>query len=184
MAKLSDRACATTKPKEIGDVLLGDGDGLWLQIRLGGSRSWFIDYVVKGQRRKVTIGNYHPKGGNSQDLNTLLDGGLITLAQARSIASEWKQLRRAGRDPIAEWDIRKAAEKAQHEADMAQPTVAEAVERFFKKNIEGKRSACHVKYRLDRLASSSLGNKKIREVKRIVFWRIATGRGNRGKLPR
>ena len=166
MAKLTDRACATTKPKPTGNILLGDGNGLWLVIHSGGTRSWMIDYLVKGQRRKLTIGNYDSKGGKSQDLNGLLDGGTLSLAQARLIAAEWKQLRRAGRDPAAEREELKAAEQAKHEAELAQPTVAEATERFFQKNIVGKRSAHHVKYRLDRLSMSSLGNKKIRDVTR------------------
>lgn len=166
MAKLTDRACATTKPKPTGNILLGDGDGLWLVINSGGTRSWMIDYLVKAQRRKLTIGNYDSKGGKAQDLNGLLDGGTLSLAQARLIAAEWKQLRRAGRDPVAERVELKAVEQAKLEAELAQPTVAEAINLFFQKNIVGKRSAKQVKYRLDRLTSSPIGNKKIRDVTR------------------
>lgn len=169
MAKLTDRACATTKPKQAGNILLGDGYGLWLIIQPGGTRSWMIDYVVKGKRRKVTIGNYDPRGGKSNEINPLLNGGALSLAQARLVAAEWKQLRRAGRDPAAEREEFIAAEQAKLDAELAQPTVTEAVERFFKKNIEGKRSAKHVKYRLDRLSSSSIGNKKMRDVTRQDF---------------
>jgi integrase len=179
MAKLTDRACATTKPKPTGNILLGDGYGLWLVIQPGGTRSWMIDYLVKGKRRKVTIGNYDGKGGKSQDLNDLLDGGILSLAQARLVAAEWKQLRRAGHNPAAEREELKAAEQAKLEAELAQPTVAEAAERFFKKNVVGKRSANQIKYRLDRLSSSSIGNKKIRDVTRqniiAVFEKIAEG---------
>ena len=64
MAKLTDRACATTKPKPAGSVLLGDGNCLWLVINPGGSRSWLIDYLINGQRRKLIIGNYDSNGGN------------------------------------------------------------------------------------------------------------------------
>jgi hypothetical protein len=179
MAKLTDRACATIKPKLTDKILLGDGNGLWLVIHPGGTRSWMIDYLVKGKRRKLTIGNYDPKGGKSQDLNGLVDGGILSLAQARLIAAEWKQLRRAGRDPAAEREKLKAAEQAKLEAELAQPTVAEAAERFFQKNIVGKRSAHHVKYRLDRLSTSSLGNKKIRDITRqnviAVIEKVAEG---------
>lgn len=188
MAKLTDRACVTTKPKPTGNILLGDGNGLWLIINSGGTRSWMIDYVVKAQRRKLIIGNYDSKGGGSQDLKGLLDGGTLSLAQARAIAAEWKQLRRAGRDPAAEREEMKAAEQVKLVDEKAQPTVAEAAERFFQKNIVGKRSAHHVKYRLDRLASSTIGNKKIRDVTRkniiTVFEKIAEGQkeGKTAKL--
>lgn len=188
MAKLTDRACATTKPKPTGNILLGDGYGLWLVIHSGGTRSWMIDYLVQGKRRKVTIGNYDPSGGKSHEINALLDGGVMSLAQARLVAAEWKQLRRAGRDPAAEREEIKAAEQKQLDDEKAQPTVAEAAALFFKKNIEGKRSANHVKYRLDRLSSSSIGNKKIREVTRqniiSVFEKIAEGQkeGKTAKL--
>lgn len=188
MAKLTDRACATTKPKPTGNLLLGDGYGLWLVIHSGGTRSWMIDYVVQGTRRKVTIGNYDANGGKTHEINALLDGGVMSLAQARLIAAEWKQLRRAGRDPVAEREEIKAAEQKKLDDELAQPTVAEAAALFFKKNIEGKRSASHVKYRLDRLSTSSIGNKKIREVTRqniiSVFENIAEGQkeGRTAKL--
>lgn len=188
MAKLTDRACATTKPKSKGNILLGDGYGLWLVIHSGGTRSWMIDYLVQGTRRKITIGNYDSSGGKSHEISALLDGGVMSLAQARLIASEWKQLRRAGRDPIAEREALKAVVQAAQDAELAQPTVAETAKRFFKKNIEGKRSANHVQYRLNRLATSSIGNMKIREVTRQnvinVFEKIAEGQkdGKTAKL--
>jgi integrase len=188
MAKLTDRACATTKPKPTGNILLGDGYGLWLVIHSGGTRTWMIDYLVKGKRQKINLGNYDSKGGDSQDLKGLLDGGILSLAQARLVAAEWKQLRRAGRDPAAEREELKAAERARFDAELAQPTVAEAAKRFFEKNVEGKRSAKQVKYRLDRLAASSIGNKKIRDVTRqnviAVFEKIAEGQkeGKTAKL--
>ena len=59
MAKLTDRACATTKPHPQKDLHLGDGDGLYLRIRPGGTRAWVVDYKVNGNRRKITFGNYH-----------------------------------------------------------------------------------------------------------------------------
>ncbi len=119
MAKLTDRVCAATKSNPSANIVLGDGDGLSLRIRPGGARVWIIDYVPLGPRRNITIRNYHPKGGNSQDLNSLIDGGFLSLAQARLIAAEWKQFRRTGRDPGAEWEARKEAERAQLAADSA-----------------------------------------------------------------
>lgn len=166
MAKLTDRSCATTKPDPSGTILLGDGNGLSLHIRPGGTRSWVIDYLVQGKRRKVSIGIYNSGGTSSQDIDTLLDKGLLSLAQARLIAAYWKELRRTGRDPGAEWDERRAAESARREAELAQPTVCDAASHFYEKIIAGKSSAKQVKYRLDKISSSSLGVKKIRDVSR------------------
>lgn len=180
MAKLTDRACATTKTHLSKNVPLGDGNGLWLIIQPGGTRSWMIDYVIKGTRRKQNIGNYDPKGGKSQDVNGLLDAGTLSLAQARLIAADWKQLRRAGRDPALERREIKVAEQAKAEIELAQPTVREAASQFFQKHILGKRSADDIKYRLDRLSLSSLGDMKIRDVSRknviAVLEKVAEGR--------
>lgn len=168
MAKLTDRACATTKPHPQKDLHLGDGDGLYLRIRPGGTRAWVVDYVVNGDRRKITFGNYHSAGGKGQNIEELLEGGRLSLAQARLVAAEWKALRRVGRDPGHEWQEAKAAKKAAEEAESAQPTLRQAINRFMTQHMEGKKSAPDIRYRLDRLAAH-LGDKKIGEVTRKEF---------------
>lgn len=179
MAKLTDRACANTKQKPDGDVLLGDGNGLYLRIRPGGSRVWIVDYLVKGKRRKVSIGNYHPSGSKSQTINGMLAAGILSLAEARLIAAEWKQLRRAGRDPAAEWEIASDADTKAREAEAAQPTMSSVVELFMAQHMNGKKSADAVSYRLTRLANI-IGDKKIREVTKpeviAALEKIAEGR--------
>ena len=63
MPTLTDAKCRTTKSAPNADVLLGDGNGLYLRVRPGGTRVWIIDYQVAGNRRKINVGNYDPKGG-------------------------------------------------------------------------------------------------------------------------
>ena len=99
MPRLTDAMCRNTKHKPDGDVLLGDGNGLYLRIRPGGARVWFIDYVVSGKRRKVNIGNYDPRGSTAETVDELVAGGPLSLAQARYVAEAWKARRRDGRDP-------------------------------------------------------------------------------------
>src|SRR5437762_3558679 len=99
MPKLTDATCKTTKPRDSGDILLGDGNGLYLRIRPGGTRVWVVDYLVRGTRRKINIGNYDSKGGKSENVDGLLDGGRLSLAQARFVAHAWKAIRREGHDP-------------------------------------------------------------------------------------
>src|SRR6266404_6501715 len=109
MAKLTDATCKAAKPRANGDVLLGDGNGLYLRVRPGGTKVWVVDYLVRGTRRKVNIGNYDPKGGKSENVGGLLDGGRLSLAQARFVAAAWKELRREGCDPAADREATKAA---------------------------------------------------------------------------
>ena len=130
MPKLTDATCKTIKPHASGDVLLGDGNGLYLRVRPGGTRVWFVDYLVRGKRRKVNIGNYDPKGGESENVDGLVNGGRLSLAQARFIAAAWKALRREGRDPAGDREAAKAAAEAAQAAAAAQPTVREAADRF------------------------------------------------------
>ena len=90
MAKLTDATRNATKLRASGDVMPGDGNRLHLRIRAGGTRVWVIDYLARGTRRKVNIGNYDPKGGKSENVDGLLDGGLLSLAQARFVADTGK----------------------------------------------------------------------------------------------
>ena len=57
MSKLSATACFNTKPDRTSrDRILGDGDGLFLRTRPKGTRTWLIEYLFEGVRRKYTIG--------------------------------------------------------------------------------------------------------------------------------
>jgi integrase len=178
MAKLTDATCKATRPRASGDVMLGDGNGLYLRIRPGGTRVWIIDYLARGTRRKVNIGNYDAKGGKSENVDGLLDGGLLSLAQARFVADTWKVQRRAGRDPAANRESAKAVLQAQQAAEAAQPTVREAAERFLAQHIDGKKSAPAIRYRLDRLVAL-IGDKLIRDVDRqdviLALEKVAAG---------
>ena len=152
--------------------MLGDGDGLFLRVRAHGTRTWMIEYLFEGARRKYTIGVLDKVGATGESISSWLDHGRLTLAQARAIAGQWKADRQAGRDPIAElkaWrDAREAAEQAKRMAiahEAAQPTVREAVVLFASKQLAGKKSAAAMRYRLDRLVKE-VGDRKLRELTR------------------
>jgi integrase len=179
MPKLTDALCRNTKHKPNGDVLLGDGDGLYLRIRPGGTRVWIIDYVVNGKRRKISIGDYDPRGGSAETVDALVAGARLSLAQARYVAGAWKALRRDGRDPAAERDAAKAAAGLAASAEAAQPTIREAIDRFMVQHIEGKKCARAIRYRFDRLMGT-MGDMKIRDARRqdmiAALEKIAAGR--------
>lgn len=172
MAKLAAVTCETVKPNKARDRLVGDGDGLFLRIRPNGTKTWVIEYDFKGERRKYTVGLYVPTGAPGASIGQWLRHGRLSLTQARAIAGEWKAARRAGHDPVIEWEAQLEAERAEEvaranaiAAEENQPTVRDAVEQFMAKIIDGKKSAPAIRYRLDRLAAF-IGDKKIRDVTR------------------
>jgi len=110
--------------------------------------SWLVEYEFKAQRRKYIIGVYDTRGATGASVSEWLKHGRLSVAQARAIAGHWKLDRRAGRDPLVEWEIRLAKEKAEEAAvrqaaveEAQQPLVRDVVEQFLTKQILGKKSA-------------------------------------------
>ena len=81
MSKLSARRVDTLK--EPG--FYGDGDGLYLSVKPSGSKSWILRTVVHGKRRDLGVG----------------PSDLVSLAEARDKAREWRKVAREGGDPHA-----------------------------------------------------------------------------------
>lgn len=187
MAKLTARACETSKCESTGkDRSLSDGDGLYLRVRPNGTKSWLVEYEFQARRRKYTIGVFDTPGAPGESVSEWLKHGRLSLAQARAIAGHWKLDRRTGRDPVAEWEMRLAKEKADEAAarqaavaEAQQPLVGDVVEHFLTKHIRGKKSAPAIQYRLRRL-TQLLGNRRIREIRRqdviAALEKIAEGR--------
>ncbi len=68
----------------------GDGDGLYLRVAEGGSKQWLFRYIREGRERQMGLGPVgEPPAG-------------ISLAMARTMASEARGLLRQGRDPLIE----------------------------------------------------------------------------------
>lgn len=155
---LTDRACTATRPAPDKDKYLSAGNALSLRIRPNGTRTWVVDYLHQGRRKKITIGEYSPDGSNADGVDALLTTGILSLAQARLIAENWKQIRRAGRDPGAEWEARKAAT-----TQTSNPTVNAVIDNFDDTYVKGKKSAHCIRYRLN-LIRSKLGARAISEV--------------------
>lgn len=79
-----------------------DGNGLYLVIEPLGSKRWILRTVVQGRRRDIGLGGL----------------SLVTLAEARAKALEFRKIARDGRDPLAE----------RRKARTVVPTFAEAAE--------------------------------------------------------
>lgn len=72
--------------------LYGDGDGLYLSVAKGGSKSWIYRYQVNGRRRDLGLGGYPA----------------VSLAKARSRRDDARQQVRQGIDPLEARDLARA----------------------------------------------------------------------------
>ena len=79
--KLTARFAATVKKPGRH----GDGNGLYLMVKPGGSKSWVLRTFVRGRRCDMGLGGYP----------------MVPLAEARAAAFENRKLARAGGDPLA-----------------------------------------------------------------------------------
>ena len=77
--RLTERVCQQARPGKYGD-----GMGLYLHVRPGGSRAFFHRIVVNGRRVDIGIGPFP----------------VVTLAQARAAVLENHRLKRQGLDPL------------------------------------------------------------------------------------
>jgi integrase len=96
--KLSDRQ---VKNAPIGK--LNDGGGLWLIKRKDGGAQWIYRFSLFGKRPEMGLGSYP----------------LVSLADARTVVSEWRKLVVQGINPIKE------RERQRRAAAKARPTLAE-----------------------------------------------------------
>lgn len=104
-SKLTDIECkAATRAGK-----LGDGGGLYLDVKPSGAKSWAFIWKVKGKRREMGLGAYPA----------------VTLAKARKLANAHREAVAEGRNPIAE---------RQKEAE---PTFAECADMFLA-SMEGQ----------------------------------------------
>lgn len=77
-----------------------DGNGLYLVVDPSGAKRWLLRTVVHGRRRDIGLGGLK----------------LVSLAEARDLAVQYRRIARAGGDPLA----------ARRKARIAIPTFAEA----------------------------------------------------------
>lgn len=101
-----------------------DGDGLYLQVAPGGSRSWIYRYQRKGRRREMGLGP--------------IDA--ISLAEAREKVIAARRVLAAGADPI---DERRAERSKAEVASVNLVTFKEAAERYIAAHKAGWRNPKH-----------------------------------------
>lgn len=152
MSKLTDTQCRTAKRRE-KDYKLADGNGLYLLVKVRGSKLWKWKYRFNGVERKLSLGAY-PE---------------VTLKQAREAVMEQRSLLATNVDPSTEKRLKRL------KAEIATATTFKAVgeEYISKMEKEGRAPATTIKARwMLGLLSSSLGTRPISEIKPLEVLRV------------
>ena len=117
-----------------------DGNGLYLEVKPSGTRSWIQRIVVRGRRRELRLGGFP----------------LVSLKEARAMALANRKVARAGGGPLAD---RRRVEGV--------PTFAEAAERVWAGKHAGWRHPRHARdwlASLRRYAFPRIGGMAVRDV--------------------
>ena len=85
----------------------GDGKGLYLLVKDSGARSWMLRVQADGKRRDLGLGTAETKprdkeGAEAAAAIPLINRRSLTLAEARAKADVYREMVKAGIDPIAE----------------------------------------------------------------------------------
>ena len=98
--RLSELKIKAAKPLE-KDYVLVDGDGLQMRVRINGSRLWNFNYYHPVTKKRINMGlGAYPE---------------LSLAQARKMTVEARELLATGIDPKEQRDTLKQAKKAETE---------------------------------------------------------------------
>jgi integrase len=107
-----------------GPAVLHDGGGLYLRVSPTGSKAWVFRFQLDGKRRDMGLGPFPD----------------ISLAEARRRASDHRNQRRDGIDPL---EAKTAQRRAQRLANAKGRTFRECAVEFIEKNKAGWRNAKH-----------------------------------------
>lgn len=111
-------------------VRFGDGDGLYLQVASGDTKSWLFRYTLNGKAREMGLGAVgDPPDG-------------VPLAKARVLASEARAKLRSGIDPIGNRQAEREA-KAKAEVEATERTFKTATAALLESKQAGWRNAKH-----------------------------------------
>ncbi|MEQ1969770.1 integrase arm-type DNA-binding domain-containing protein, partial [Xenorhabdus nematophila] len=143
--KLTARQVETVKPQE-KDFKLSDGGGLYLLVKVNGSKYWRLKYRIAGKEKLLAIGTFP----------------LVTLAEARRKRDEAKKLIAEGIDPNQDKKQKKLA---------AQGEISNTFESIAREWYEGRKDRWSVGYREDMMDAFEkdvfpyIGHRPIAEIK-------------------
>jgi Arm DNA-binding domain len=133
MGKLTAAAVRAAKhdpAKGERPIRVGGGDGLYLQVAAGNTKSWLFRFMLRGKSREMGLGavGEAPNG--------------VSLAKARIIAAEARALLRDGKDPLAERHTARLA-RQQAQTETSERTFRVAAKALVDSKRSGWRSAKH-----------------------------------------
>ena len=151
-------------------VRFGDGDGLYLQVAPGDTKSWLLRYTLAGKAREMGLG---PAGDPPHG---------VTLAKARILAGEARAKLRQSIDPIDNRQVEREA-KARAEMDAKEHTFKAATAALMDGKRAGWRNAKHAaQWRatleahafpvIGDLPVASIGTNEVLQVLRPIWDRI------------
>ncbi|MDP2780953.1 integrase arm-type DNA-binding domain-containing protein [Devosia sp.] len=163
MGKLTDKAIQAAAAK-VKDYKLTDGDGLYLLVKVNGTKSWRMKYRIGGKEKCLTIGPYP----------------LRSLKDARQIAFEARKTIADGQDPSAIKQAEKAAvaEKTQVDLETVENIFREWFKKFSVNWVEGH--ASKIIRRLEADLFPYLGKEGIKDIapsKLLMVLRKVEARG-------
>lgn len=130
MGKLTDKQIRTWIKNNHRFECVGDGDNLYLRYRQTDKRPvWFMRFKIAKIEQKLFMGRYPD----------------MTLAAAREAAKLNRLEILKGNNPADTKREAKRAAAAKAIAEQSAQTVAELVEEWFKKNVDGKLDSAHVR---------------------------------------
>jgi hypothetical protein len=115
-------ALEVTRAKQPG--MYADGSGLYLQVGMGGGRSWIYRFTLNGAQRYLGLGS----------------ANAIPLKRARELATEARQLRAEGVDPV---ERRRSDRLAARIASTKETTFAQCCAQYLTAHETGWRNAKH-----------------------------------------
>jgi integrase len=110
---LTDTRIRAAKPKG-APYKLTDAKGLYLEIKPTGSKLWRYRYRIEGKENVFAAGEYchEPNGETAEDKSARIEGGRLTLAEARACRDTWRGMVKRGTHPARERKQEKARQVA------------------------------------------------------------------------
>lgn len=140
-------------------VRFGDGDGLYLQVAPGDTKSWLFRYQLHGKGREMGLGWAALTDKDEK-------AGGVSLARARDLAREARAKLADGRDPIEERQEKREAAKRETAAATAR-TFEAAARALVENKKAGWRSPKHAAQwlaTLEQHAFPAIGKKPVAKV--------------------
>lgn len=149
--ELTDRRLKALKPKAARYELMDITAGLGVMVHPSGKKTWFFRARFGGAKHATR--------------RELSEYPVMSLAEARAKALEWRGMVKAGKDPAAELARQLAAEKAA--AELAREGgFANVVEKFIRRRVDKLVAARPVELMLRQQIIPRWGDRRIDEIRR------------------